>query len=261
MKEIVSYEKDRGIAIVYIDNPPVNVIGENVVIGLNQVFDRLAEDDEVRAIVLSGKGDKAFVAGGNIKEFPKLVGQGVAFNEARARDMQEPFNKIDNIAKPVIAAIDGLALGGGCELALCCDIRIAEEHSIIGLPEVKLGLFPGAGGTQRLPRLIGEGRAKELILTGRAVTAEEAERIGLVNKVVPTGKGLAAAIELAEEIAGYSFQAVSRIKKTIDEGMKTTLEEGLLIEAKYFGEVFQTEDVKTGVQAFIEKKQPVFIHK
>lgn len=261
MEEPVFYEREGAVAIVYIDNPPVNVLGERVVRGLNRVFQKIEEDENVRAVVLTSKGDHAFVAGGNIKEFPKLAGQGKETNKARALEMQEPFNRIDNLSKPVIAAIDGLALGGGCELALACDIRIAEEQAIFGLPEVKLGLFPGAGGTQRLPRLIGEGRAKELILTGRAITAEEAERIGLVNQVTLQGRALETAKELATEIASFSFQAVTRIKKTIEQGLETTLAEGLEIEAEYFGEVFQTEDVKTGVQAFIEKKRPVFSHK
>jgi len=157
--------------------------------------------------------------------------------------------------------LNGLTFGGGCELALACDIRIAEEHAQIGLPEIKLGLFPGGGGTQRLPRLVGEAKAKELMFTGDPISAQEAEKIRLVNRVVPSGEGLNSAKELAKRISRHSLQALSRIKKSVDEGMNHSLTEGIELEAALFAEVFQTEDIKEGVQAFIEKRKPVFQHR
>ncbi len=261
MTRVVSWVKEGGIAIMTIDNPPVNAISEQVVQDMNIILDELAEDQEVRAVVVTGNGERAFVAGGNIKDFPKWIGRGAEAGKEQALLTQVPFNSLANLGKPTIAAVNGLALGGGCELALCCDIRIAEEQALFGLPEINLGLFPGAGGTQRLPRLIGEGRAKEMIFTGKSITAAEAVRIGLANEVVPSGEALIRSMELANVIAEKSFPAISRIKKAINEGLEMTLEEGLNIEAKYFGEVFQTEDVETGVEAFIQKKKAVFQHK
>jgi enoyl-CoA hydratase len=173
----------------------------------------------------------------------------------------EILNQIDQFNKPTIAVLNGMTFGGGCELALTCDIRIAEEHALVGLPEIKLGLFPGGGGTQRLPRLIGEARAKQLMYTGEPITAEKAERIGLINEVVPTGEGLNYGLKIAAKISKHSLQALSRIKKAVDDGMELSLEEGIEREAHLFTEVFRTEDIREGVQAFIEKRKPVFTHK
>lgn len=259
-KDVVTWSKQDGVAVILIDNPPVNTLSAAVVEQLGIVAEEVEQDREVIAVVITGAGSKAFVAGGNIKEFPEWMGRGTAIAEKSSLQLQHPLNKVEHLSKPTIAAINGFALGGGCELALACDIRIAEEQALIGLPEITLGLFPGAGGTQRLPRIIGMGKAKEMMFTGEPIRANEAKQIGLVNQVVPEGTALEKAKELAHRISQFSLPALSLMKKAVDEGISTSLQEGLRIEAKYFGEVFQTEDVKEGVQAFIEKRPPKFTH-
>lgn len=256
MTLFVQVEKAEQVAIVTINNPPLNVMNTLVVQELNEVFSGFEYDDEVVAVIITGYGNKAFMAGADIKEFPQLIGKAnlkPTFMESHA-----VLNRIDNFPKPTIAVLNGLTLGGGCELALTCDIRIAEEHAQLGLPEIKLGLFPGGGGTQRLPRLVGESKAKELMFTGDAITAQTAEKIGLVNSVVPTGEGLQTAKDLAKKISRHSLQALSRIKRAVDEGADLSLEKSIEREAELFEEVFQTEDIKEGVQAFIEKRRPTF---
>ncbi|MDF0725423.1 enoyl-CoA hydratase [Cytobacillus sp. S13-E01] len=256
MTLFVQVEKAEKVAIVTINNPPLNVMNTLVVQELNEVFSGFEYDDEVVAVIITGYGNKAFMAGADIKEFPQLIGKAnlkPTFMESHA-----VLNRIDNFPKPTIAVLNGLTLGGGCELALTCDIRIAEEHAQLGLPEIKLGLFPGGGGTQRLPRLVGESKAKELMFTGDAITAQTAEKIGLVNSVVPTGEGLQTAKDLAKKISRHSLQALSRIKRAVDEGADLSLEKSIEREAELFEEVFQTEDIKEGVQAFIEKRRPTF---
>ena len=259
MAELVRLEKDGGIGRVILDNPPLNILSSQVTKKLGEVFDEINQDPEIVVVILTGNGNKAFMAGADIREFPEWMKKKSV--KDFSRKTQEVFAKIDNSPIPTIALLNGLALGGGCELALTCDIRIAEEQVKIGLPEIKLGLFPGAGGTQRLPRLVGEAKAKEIMFTGEPITAEEALKIGLVNKVVPTGSGMEEARLLAEKIASYSIQALSRIKQAVDEGSELTLEAGVRLEADIFEEVFQTEDIKEGVQAFIEKRTPQFSHK
>ncbi|ONK23063.1 enoyl-CoA hydratase [Bacillus sp. VT-16-64] len=258
--QVVRVWNNEGVATLEIDHPPVNSLSAEVVNQLTGVLQKMEGDPQVRAVIITGSGEKAFVAGANIKEFPDWIGKGEEVAEEKSKWLQHPFDLLDQLSKPTIAAINGLALGGGCELALACDLRIAEEHAQIGLPEITLGLFPGAGGTQRLPRLVGEGKAKELMFTGEPVSAREALRIGLVNIVVPQGKALKKAQELAEKISRYSLPALSLMKKAITEGRNESLERGLAVEAKYFGKVFQTEDVKEGVSAFIEKRRPTFTH-
>lgn len=259
MAELVRYEKANGVATVTIDNPPLNVLSAQVVSELDEVFTALAEDHEVVSVILTGAGNKAFMAGADIKEFPQLITQ--ADKKSSIMNSHRVLNNIDFFPKPTIAVLNGLTFGGGCELAIVCDIRIAEEHAQIGLPEIKLGIFPGGGGTQRLPRLIGEAKAKELMFVGDPITAQEAHRIGLVNHVVPSGEGLTAAGKMAQKIAGYSLQSLSRIKKAVDQGVERGLEAAIELEADLFAEVFSTEDVKEGVQAFIEKRAPKFTHK
>lgn len=260
-KQVIFVEKQAGIALITIDNPPVNTLSADVIEQLSETMVDMEKDIEVRAVIITGSGEKAFVAGGNIKEFPHWIGKGKKLAEEKSLWLQRPLNLIDQLSKPTIAAINGLALGGGCELALACDLRMMEEHAQIGLPEIKLGLFPGAGGTQRLTRLIGEARAKELMFTGDPITANQALQFGLVNKVVPQAEVVEEAFKMARKISSYSMPALSLMKKAIKEGRKTSLDEGLAIEAKYFGEVFQTEDVKEGISAFIEKRVPTFVHK
>lgn len=180
---------------------------------------------------------------------------------SKVMDMHELMFEIENLPKPTIAVLDGLTLGGGCELALAFDIRIAEEQVMLGFPEVNLGIFPGAGGTQRLPRLVGTAKAKEMMYTGEPISAEKAEQIGLVNEVVKTGEGRNVAMELAKKMAGKSLQSLSRIKQVVNKGMEMDLPESIEWEATLFEEVFQTDDVKEGVDAFINKRQPEFSHK
>ncbi|MFC0270678.1 enoyl-CoA hydratase [Metabacillus herbersteinensis] len=252
-------ERKEKVAVVTINNPPLNVMNHQVVKELKEVFEELEHDQSIVSIILTGSGDRAFMAGADIKEFPQLIGQqGIKSN---FMENHQIFNAIDDCSKPTIAVLNGITFGGGCELALTCDLRIAEDHIQIGLPEIKLGLFPGGGGTQRLPRAIGEAKAKELMFTGDPIDAERAERIGLVNYVVPKGEGLEKALQLAVRISRHSLPALSRIKKAVDEGLNKSLYDGVELEAELFEEVFQTDDIKEGVQAFIEKRKPAFTHK
>ncbi|TYR78606.1 enoyl-CoA hydratase [Priestia megaterium] len=259
MSQFVFVEKEGRTAIVTIDNPPLNVMSQLVVQQLETAYDELRADQEVTTIILTGAGDRAFMAGADIKEFPKLIGkQGI---KSEIMKTHSALQKLENIGKPTIAVLNGLTLGGGCELALTADIRIAEEHVQIGLPEVKLGLFPGGGGTQRLPRLVGAAKAKEWMFAGNPVSAQEALQAGLVNHVMPKGEGLEKAKQLAKQFNRHSLPALSRIKTAVNEGLDETLTDGLELEAELFEEVFQTEDIKEGVSAFIEKRQAVFVHK
>ena len=259
MTPVLQVEKTDGYAVITINNPPMNVISNQVFKELDEVFLNLKEDADVNAVILTGQGEKVFAAGADIKEFPLLIGQS---------GIQETFlethailHRIDQFEKPVIAMLNGLTLGGGCELVLCCDIRIAEEHVQIGLPEITLGLFPGGGGTQRLPRLIGEARAKEMMFTGEPVTAEKAEKIGLVNRVTASGEGMETARKMAKRMGRFSLPALSFIKQAVDRGLELPLGEGTDLEAVLFEEVFQTADAKEGVKAFIEKRKPAFQNK
>ncbi|SDN69191.1 Enoyl-CoA hydratase/carnithine racemase [Paenibacillus sp. yr247] len=256
MAEHIQVAKENRIAVVTIDHPPLNVLSRKVIGELHDTFLELRDDSDTVVVILTGAGNRAFAAGADIKEFPQLIGQdGV---RDFVLDNHQVLNDIDSFPKPTIAVLNGVVFGGGCELALTCDLRIAEEHAQIALPEITLGLFPGWGGTQRLPRLIGEARAKEMMFTGEPVTAAVAERIGLVNKVAASGEGLQEAKRLAAKIARHSLQALSRIKQAVDYGLDHTVAEGIDREAELFDEVFQTEDVREGVQAFIEKRKPIF---
>ncbi|SDE53915.1 Enoyl-CoA hydratase/carnithine racemase [Priestia aryabhattai B8W22] len=259
--QVVSWSKQNKIAKIVINHPPVNVLSADVIEQLGVVIDEIESDCEVNVVIITGEGDKAFVSGGDIKGFPDWMGKGVEVAKQKSLWLQEPLNKLERLSRPTIAAINGVALGGGCELAMCCDIRIAEEQIKIGLPEIKLGLFPGAGGTQRLPRLVGKAKAKEMIFTGKPLSAEEAKQIGLVNHVVPRGKSLEKALGLAESISRLSLPALSLAKCSIDMGCEQPLYEGLVTEAEYFGHVFQKEDIKEGVEAFIQKREPKFVGK
>jgi enoyl-CoA hydratase len=261
MTELVHLEKSEGVAIVTIDNPPMNVLSRQVTQELGEVFAAIAEDSDVVAAILTGAGSRAFMAGADIKEFPQSLGLEKEEFKRNNGKSHEILNFIADIPKPTIAVLNGLAFGGGCELALTCDIRIAEEHVKVGLPEIKLGLFPGGGGTQRLPRLVGSSKAKELMFLGEPLSAEEALKIGLVNQVVQSGKGMETALSMAKKMAGYSLQALSRIKEAVNKGTDTSFAQGMEIEAELFAQVFGTEDVREGVQAFIEKRQPSFKHR
>lgn len=254
----VLVEKENHIAIVTIDNPPLNVLSSNILTSLSDAFSSLENDEEVVAVLLTGAGNRAFAAGADIREFPDMMKSPKL--KSLVMRIHEAMNRVDRLNKPTIAVLNGTTFGGGCELALACDIRIAEEHAQLALPEVKLGLFPGGGGTQRLPRLVGEAKAKEMMFTGDPISAKEALKIGLVNHVVPTGTGLDAAKELAKKITRFSLQSLSRIKRAVDDGLQMPLLSGIERETELFVEVFQTEDIQEGVQAFLEKRKPNFKH-
>lgn len=242
------------VAIATIDNPPVNVLDAAVVRDLLDAFDEFERQD-VRAVVLCGAGSRAFVAGADIREFPAALGQPGAPTRL-AVELHGLMNRVERFARPVIAALHGFVLGGGLELALSCDLRIADATAQLGLPEVKLGILPGAGGTQRLPRLVGAARAKQLLFTGDPISAATAEQWGLVNAVAPPGGAVEAASALARTIAARTPQALSRIKRAVDAGADLSLEHALALEIGLFEEVFHTDDSREGIQAFLDKRAP-----
>lgn len=247
---------EKGIcSIITIDRPKaLNALNAQVMSELDAALTEAA-GPETRTIILTGAGEKAFVAGADITQFVDMTSaEALEF----ARHGQALFNRIEQSPIPVIAAVNGFALGGGCELAMACHIRIASESAVFGQPEVKLGLIAGFGGTQRLPRLIGKGRAIEILVTGRMVKAHEAERIGLVNKVVPAEELLDSCRALGEEIAKQAPLAVGATIMAIIEGLKTSPNEGMQIEATLFSEIFKTEDVREGTRAFVEKRNADF---
>lgn len=260
-EQLVKLSKEDGIAIITITNGPMNVLSQEVFHQLDEACEAITADPEVIVVIVTGAGERAFMAGADIKEFPGSMKLTPADMEAHTLQGHATFNKLDFLSKPTIAAVNGLAFGGGCELAMTCDIRIAEEQALFGLPEIKLGLFPGGGGTQRLPRLVGESKAKELMFTGDPISAQEAKLIGLVNQVVPQGEAMKAARKMAQTIAQRSLPALRFIKEAVDQGLELPIEEGVKIEAKLFAKVFQTEDVREGVAAFLEKRPAKFQHR
>jgi len=247
---------EEGIALVRINRPEVlNALNARLLDELERAFEGLREDDSVKVVIVTGAGEKAFVAGADIKE---LSGLEWIAGRAYSRRGQQVFNSIDSCPKPVIAAVNGYCLGGGCELALACHIRIASENARFGQPEVKLGLIPGYGGTQRLPRLVGTGRAIEILLSGDTVEAKEAERIGLVNRVVPAAELLDYCRQLAKKIMANGPLAVGLALQSVYSGAGLPLEQALTIEAGLFGLACGTEQMKEGTRAFLEKRKPEF---
>jgi enoyl-CoA hydratase len=256
----VNYVREDRLAVVTIDNPKMNALSGPVVEELGAVFDELETQTEIGAAVITGGGTRAFVAGADIKGFGDFIGRrDAAFNSSRG--MQAVFSKIENSRLVVIAAVNGLALGGGCELAAACDIRIAGDNIMIGVPEVKLGLIPGAGGTQRLARLLGTGRAKLMVLTGDFFNAQDAFRMGLLDKVVPAADVLTEAKKIAAAILGNAPLAVEAGKRAVNKGVEMSLEDGLLLEAGLEADLFMTDDIKEGANAFLEKRVPLFKRK
>ena len=246
---------EEKICTLTISNPPANLLSQAVLTELRSFLDGLAKDTETKVLVITGAGT-FFIVGADIKEISVL--QGKAAGTEAASLGQQVFNKLENLNIPSIAAINGHCLGGGNELAMSCSMRIANERARIGQPEIGLGIMPGFGGTQRLPRLVGKSKALELNLTGDMLNGKIAETIGLVNKAVPEAEVLKQAMGLAKKIASKSRPAIERIVRVTREGLKSSLEEGLKLEAELFGELCETEDMKEGLTAFLEKRRPKF---
>lgn len=252
--ENIILSREDKTAIITINRPEsLNALNAKTIKEISSALDELASDHEVRVIILTGSGEKSFVAGADIKEFSD-------FNQEKAEELARNgqnilFNKIENLSKPVIAAVNGFALGGGLELAMSCHIRYASENAKLGLPEVTLGLIPGYGGTQRLPKLVGKGIANEIIFSAKMIPAQKAKEIGLVNEVFPIEELLTKTKELAKTIANNSPMAISR---AIQATNLSDTDKGFETEIKYFGELFELEDKKEGVSAFLEKRKPSF---
>jgi enoyl-CoA hydratase len=242
-------------AEIVLDNPPMNVVTTELTAQLRSALRAIAADDEVRAVVVSGAGGRAFCAGSDIGEFESLHGRAA---EGKLLLEKLVYRQLALLPVPTIAAIEGHALGGGLELALCCDFRIATTRSKLGMPELKLGVTPGSGGTQRLPRIVGPARAKEIILLGEPMDATTALSIGLLTRVVDTGGAVAAAREMAATLAERGPVAVRVAKRLLDAATETTLEEGLALETDGSEVVFATDDVLEGARAFLGKRTPRF---
>jgi enoyl-CoA hydratase len=254
-ENLIVETRDR-IARVTVNRPKVlNALNEKTIREIHAAFASFREDAAVGVVILTGAGEKAFVAGADINELAVMTALG---GEASSRLGQEAFAAIENLGKPVIAAVNGFALGGGCELALACHMRFASENAKLGLPEVGLGIIPGYGGTQRLPRLVGLGRALELIATARMIDAAEAHRIGLVNAVVPQADLLAHCERVAGEILAKGPVAVRFAMDAAIRGLETDLQHGLERESVAFGLASATEDMREGLKAFLEKRKPAF---
>jgi enoyl-CoA hydratase len=249
-------ERDGPVAVVTINRPRVlNALNSQTLDELRRVVLDLKQDEAVRAIVVTGAGEKAFVAGADINELAVLS---PAAGREHALAGQHVFDLIENLGKPVIAAINGFALGGGCELAMACTLRLAADTAKLGQPEINLGLIPGYAGTQRLARLVGTGRALEIVLTGTPITASEAERIGLVNRVVPAAELLNEARKLAAQLAAQAPIAVRYIIAAINKGVEMGFAESSVFEATLFGLVASTADMREGTRAFLEKRKAEF---
>jgi enoyl-CoA hydratase len=254
--ENVLYETKGAIAYVTVNRPQVlNALNSPTWRDLRTAFEDARDDDTVRGVILTGAGDKAFIAGADIGE---LAHASAIDAERSSRSGQEVLELVENLGKPVIAAINGFALGGGCETAMACTIRVAVEHAKFGQPEVKLGLLPGGGGTQRLPRLVGKGRALQLILSGGMISAQEAWRIGLVNEVVAASDLISRAEAILKEIASNAPVAVRYSLEAVNKGMETSQSEGFNLESSYFGLCAGTEDKKEGTSAFLQKRPAQF---
>ncbi len=256
MYKTLIYEKKENIGLLTINRPEkMNAISQELTAELSLLLDEIENDDELRVIVITGAGDKAFVAGADINE---LVDRDARLGRRISRERQEIFSRIENLHVPVIAAVNGYALGGGLELALACSIRICSEKAQFGAPEVKLGIIPGDGGTQRLPRLVGQGRAMEMIITGDFIDAQEAYRIGLVNKVFPPEKLKEEAMELAKKIASRPPLAVRYAKEAVNRSQEGDSVSGFALESYLHALSCTTEDKKEGVSAFLEKRKGKF---
>jgi enoyl-CoA hydratase len=253
--KFVTFSIESSVAIITIDNPPMNPLTKEVWEQLEKALDELdLRKGEIRVVILTGKG-KAFVAGADIKSFQDLTQEEA---KVRLKKAMRRYLKVEQFEKPVICAINGYCFGGGLELAMCCDIRFASSNAQLGQPEINIGLIPGGGGTQRLARLVGEGIAKELIFTGKPISARRAAEIGLVNRVTEAENLMQEAMEMASLIASKAPLAIRAAKEAINRGSNMLLEEGLEVEAYQWSYLCGTKDQKEGAKAFIEKRKPVF---
>jgi enoyl-CoA hydratase/carnithine racemase len=254
--ETILYTKKERVAYVTLNRPHVlNALNRTALKELKAAFEDAAADPDVRGVILTGAGEKAFIAGADITELARI---GALEAEEFTRVGQAVMNVIENLGKPVIAAINGYALGGGCEAAMACTIRLATEDATFGQPEVRLGVIPGYGGTQRLPRLVGRGRALQLILSGAMISAQEAYRIGLINEIVPRGELIARAEAILTQIAANAPLAVKFSLEAVSKGLDTSLAEGLVIEGSLFAICAASEDKQEGTAAFIGRRAAQF---
>ena len=252
----IKIQKDNKIGIITVNRPEsLNAMNKDVIIEFISRVDELLLDEDIKVIIITGSGEKAFIAGADIKLMQRMSKKDAYKFAILGHKLT---NVIENSDKPVIAAVNGFALGGGCEVSLACHIRVASDNAIFAQPEVKIGLLPGWGGTQRLPRIVGKGLAIELIITGRNITAQEAQRIGLVNKVVSKEELINSCLDIANLIIKNSPNAVSNSIKLINLSSGTKLAEGLSKEAKTFSELFETEETTEGLTAFVEKRSPKY---
>ncbi len=255
-QEIV-FEKDQAFATITFNRPDVhNALNSAMVDGLEKALDEIEEDKDIRCVILTGAGEKSFMSGSDIGELSKRT---PLTGIDKSTDRQGLINRIDDLPIPSIAAINGYTFGAGCEIALACTLRVASEKARMGQLEINLGIIPGGGGTQRLPRLIGKARAAELILTGKIIDAEEAYRMGLVNRVIPPDELMDECLQMAERISEKSPIAMKYALRAINQGMQVDLESGLKIESLCLGACFASEDSKEGLKAFLEKRKPRFI--
>ncbi len=253
---VIQFETNEGIATLTINRPDkLNALNDAVIEELSDAVATIETDDTIRGVLVTGAGPKAFVAGADIAE---LATQGPLSGKERSLAGQAVFRRLERCGKPVIAAVNGFALGGGCELAMACHFRLASENAKFGQPEVKLGIGPGYGGTVRLPRLVGKGRALELLLTGDMIDAQEAYRIGLVNRVVPADELMPQAEKLLRRILANGPIAVRLCLEAVDTGLDLSVDESSLLEANHFGLIASTEDMREGMAAFLEKRSAAF---
>ena len=254
--ENIKVETRGGVGVITLDRPKaLNALCAALIEELNHALDRFEADDAIGCMVLTGS-ERAFAAGADIKEM-----QALEYMAAYRTDFIEKWQGLSHCRKPVIAAVAGYALGGGCELAMMCDFIIAADNAKFGQPEILLGTIPGSGGTQRLTRLVGKSKAMEMVLTGRQIGAEEAERCGLVSRVVPLAELMDETVKAAEKIAGLSRPIVMLAKECVDRALETSLSEGIRFERRVFHSTFGTEDQKEGMAAFVEKRQAQFKHR
>ncbi len=251
---------EDGVALVTLNNPPLNLVTLELTRQLNSLVTKLALDPSVRVMVLTGSGSKAFCAGSDIKEFPDMMAAGAVVPKKLALE-NEAYSRVDDFPKPTIAALNGLAFGGGLELAVCCDLVVAEAGNQVALPEIKLGVFPGSGGTIRVTRRIGEARAKEMMFFGEPITVETALAWGLINRVVPKGEALKTALDMARRLAAQPNVALQMCKQSVDMAFDTAEEAAVRATLALSDKVFASEDCSEGVRAFFAKEPPKFKHR